>query len=203
MTGPARRQDDLPGDGSSEELTAVAVAVARRRGQLSDPSRVAGIRSSSGGGSYVLMDGRGVPLARLPRDAVKEQLQRRRTRLSRLYLQLRRAAGKRRSTSANWRTELRTWSWEKRALVWALSAHQPVPQPVFGPEELLLLAVLLLLGVLPGLVYLGWLLLLRRRYGRELAALVDEWRSHGRPDPVERGLAYLLSGDPSARRSDS
>jgi hypothetical protein len=149
------------------------------------------------------MDGRSGPLARLPRDAVQEQLQRRRSRLTRLFLKLRRAAGKRRSASANWRTELRGWSWERRALVWALSAHQPVPQPVFGLEQLVLLAVLLLLGVVPGLVYLGWLLLQRHRYDRELAALVNEWRSQGRPDPLERGLAFLLSGEPSDRRPDS
>ena len=203
MTGSTRRPDDLPGDSCSEELTAVAVAVARRRGQLQDASRVEGIRSSSGGASYVLLDGRGVPLARLPSDAVQEQLQRRRARLTRLFQRLRRAADRRGSASANWRTELRSWSWEKRALVWALSAHQPVPQPVFGLEQLLLLAVLLLLGVLPGVVYLGWLLLQRSRYDRELRALVNEWRSRGRPDPVERGLPYLLSGDPSVRRSDS
>lgn len=203
MTGSPRRPADLPGGSSTEELIAAAVAVARRRGQLRDATRVAAIRPSGSGASYVLLDGRGVALARLPRDAVRHQQQRQRARLTRLFLKLRRAAGKQRSASATWRTELRSWSWEKRALVWALSAHQPVPQPVFGPEELLLLAVLLLLGVVPGLVYLGWLLLQRRRYGRELAALVDEWRSHGRPDPVERSLAHLLSGDPSEPRPDS
>ena len=203
MTPPAPGSVDPPGDSSAEELTAVAVAVARRRGQLQDASRVAGIRQSTSGSSYVLLDGRGVPLARLPRDAVQKQLSRRRGRLTRLFQRLRKAAAGRRSASANWRTELRSWSWEKRALVWALSAHQPVPQPVFGLEQLLLLAVLLLLGVLPGVVYLGWLLLQRRRYERELRALVDEWRSHGRPDPVERGLAYLLRSDPSTWRPGS
>jgi UPF0716 family protein affecting phage T7 exclusion len=63
-----------------------------------------------------------------------------------------------------------------------------VPEPVITGRRLAIAgALLLLLGLVPGLLYLGLLLLQRFRRQRALLDLVRAWTFRGRPDPLERG----------------
>jgi hypothetical protein len=170
-------------DAAEAELQAAALDLALHQGSLRSPEAVAGFRASSGGLSWVLLDGQGNPLARLPRSAVVRQAERRRQRLDQLL-----SNARRRGVSAtHWRTALRLRSWEERAQAWGLSAHQPVPEPVFTGRRLAIAGALLLLGLVPGLLYLGSLLLQRFRRQRALRDLVRAWTFRGRPDPLEKG----------------
>ncbi len=163
-----------------EELLAAAVDVALRRGRFSDPSRVSGAHSSTTDWTFKLRDSEGQPLARVPLAAARRQLQKRRQRLQRLL----RPRGRQQRLSGAWRASLRLRPWEDRALAWALSSHRPAPEPAFGRRQLLLTALLLALGVLPGLLYLALLLPQRQRHARQMEALVRVWKSLGKPDPA-------------------
>lgn len=184
--------------GGEDELRAAAIDLALRRGSLRTPDAVAGFRASGGGVSCVLMDGLGKPLARLPRSAVARQVERRRQRLD----QLLRRSRRQRFPDTHWRTALRLRSWEVRAQAWGLSTHRPVPEPVFSGRQLAITALLLLLGILPGLLYLASLLLQRFRRQRAMDDLLRTWTSRGRPDPVEGGSASLPQGAEPFRSSN-
>jgi hypothetical protein len=182
--GPDERRD--------AERMAAAAGLARRHGRLSDTGLVDAVRLSRGNATCVLLDQRGQPLARLPMAAVEAQMRRRRRRLQRLIASPRRHTG----SGAGWRDQLRLRPARERALAWALSTHRIVPQPVFDSEALLLLAVLLLLGILPGLIYLFFLLRQHRRADLEMRDLVNRWKIQARPDPSLEGVEFLLASGP-------
>jgi hypothetical protein len=77
-----------------------------------------------------------------------------------------------------------------------------VPDPVFTGRRLAIAGVLLLLGLVPGLLYLGSLLLQRFRRQRALRDLVRAWTFRGRPDPLERGWISLPPSAESSRAAN-
>lgn len=167
---------------SDDELRAAAIDLAVRRGGLQAPPASCGFRASSSGLSYVLVDTQGNPLARLPKAAVVSQVEKRRARLDHLIHRV----SHQRIPTTHGRSAMRLRSWEERGLAWALSTHRPVPEPVFGSLQLVITALLLLLGIVPGLIYLAVLLQQRFRWQRAMENLLLQWTSLGRPDPVER-----------------
>jgi hypothetical protein len=139
-------------------------------------------------GSYVLMSADGALIERLPL-AVVSKLARTRERrfevladvevLKRLPLQAR-------------REHFGVLSRRRRALAWAIAVGEPIPRGRMGPGAWGLTVVLLLLGLVPGLVYLAWALPRDGRYRRALAALERRWVAAGKPEPPDPAFQFLL-----------
>ncbi|SBO43209.1 hypothetical protein [Cyanobium sp. NIES-981] len=182
---PARRTERrrIDREQGRQLLFAAAQDIARQQGLLDEGTTASLEQSVLSRTSFALKTEEGTLIARLPLPEVRRML-RFRHRQARL-------AVSRFDSSANLglaapmdpRQRLRLRSDEDRALVWAISQGRRFP--CIGPwwRHLLIAAALLLLGVLPGVVYLVWLASRYRKHRQALNELVIRWRSLGKQDP--------------------
>ncbi len=173
---------------SHSVLFPAAVDLALRSGSLSKIADAKAERSHHSSSSYALIAADGRLIERIPlrqvqhwarhRERVLARLEGRRT-LARLPLEQR-------------RRRFRARTDPQRALAWAISNGQPIPSGSFGGRELLAAGALLLLGLLPGIVFLIWAVPRGRRYHQAMVKLVRQWRAVGMPDPVDAAFQRLV-----------
>jgi hypothetical protein len=165
-----------------ELLFAAAQDLARQRGQLEEGMTASYARSVLSRTSYAIKTANGALVARLPLPDVREML-RFRQRVARRVLDFSFQRDGVLPNAIDLRRQVRLSSEEDRALVWAISQGRRYPYLGSWKRHALLSTVLLLLGVVPGVLYL---LRLRRQYSTyrsNLLNLVARWRSHGKQDP--------------------
>lgn len=176
---------------SPEALFAAAQDLARRRGVLG--RRMASLmHSRTSRAGYVLKDGRGSIIARLSMQEVRAIAQRRQRLLnsSPARSELAQIGSIRRIDQ---KMALRSQPDRVRAMAWAISTGRRVPSGAFRRRDLLIGGPLLLLGLVPGIVYLVRARWRHLRYQVDRDALVQRWRALHKPDPSEEWFASFKS----------
>lgn len=174
---------------SPQALFAAAQDVARRQGLLGtrlaamDQCRLTQV-------SYVLNDAEGEFIARVPIKQVRAAAQARQRLLNSLH-QLKSPGAKTGKWWVQHKLLFRMEPPETRALAWALSDGRRVPQGAFRPRDWLIGLGLLVLGILPGVIYLIWAGLRHRQYLADVQALVVRWHGQHRPDPSDAWFESL------------
>ncbi len=169
-------------------LFSVAVGLALSSGKLRKSSQASAASSHKAQASYALMGLDGSLIARFPLEQVLHSASQRERMLNRLE-------GRRQLEGLpieQRRARYRARPERERALAWAISRGQPVPPGHFGVRELLIAGGLLLLGLLPGIVFLIWALPRGRRYQQAIAVLLRQWRAAGTPDPIDEAFLRLV-----------
>ena len=71
---------------------------------------------------------------------------------------------------------LRNLPEEIRAITWAISSGRRFPAKGYHRRDIWIGLLLLIPGIIPGVLYLGWIAQKRRRYEKSLKELVTRWR---------------------------
>ena len=172
-----------------EDLFAAAQDFARSRGLLHE-RRASPEQSRFSRVSYVLNDSNGAVIARIPIAEVRALARARHALLMRLP-GIKDVAEISRKRHTDRLRSFRQQPDHVRALAWALSEGRRVPTGAFSRRDLLLGLLLLLLGVIPGVIYLFWAWARHRQYLRDLESLMVRWRGQKRPDPSEEWFESL------------
>lgn len=173
---------------SAQILFAATLDLAVREAGAEVVQRASAEKSHRSGCSYALMSAEGALIRRLRLSLVERVARQRQRLLDKLSHQ----TALQRMPRDLRRKRFLALPACRRALAWALSDGQPLPQGRFGTPHLAI-AVLLCLGfLLPGLVYLAWAVPRGRRYARELQALERRWMEAGQPDPVDPQFQALI-----------
>jgi hypothetical protein len=174
---------------SPQALFAAAQDVARRQGLLGtrlaamDQCRITKV-------SYVLNDANGEFIARVPIKQVRAAAQARYRLLNSLH-QLKSPGAKTGKWWVQHKMLFRMEPPEVRALAWALSDGRRIPQGAFRPRDWWIGVGLLLLGAIPGVIYLVWAWLRHRQYLADVQGLVVRWHGQHRPDPSDAWFESL------------
>ena len=80
---------------------------------------------------------------------------------------------------------------EIRALGWAISNGRRFPVKGYQKRDIWIGLLLLTPGIIPGVLYLGWIARKRRRYEKNLKELVTRWRTNGRQNPAANLFAHF------------
>ena len=80
---------------------------------------------------------------------------------------------------------------ETRALAWAISYGKRFPMKGYERRDIWIGIGLLFLGIIPGVLYLGWIARKRQRYQENLKGLIQRWRATGRQDPAPNLFAHF------------
>lgn len=174
---------------SPQALFAAAQDVARQLGQLNDhlaSQEHCRITSQS----FVLNDSQGTFITRVPMAKVRQMAQSRHKLLMRIQGS-REVAQISRVRQIDRRTTFRKQPDHIRALAWALSDGRRIPQGAFRPRDWWIGVGLLLVGVIPGVIYLMWARLRHRQYLADVQALVVRWHGQHRPDPSDAWFESL------------
>ena len=174
---------------SPQALFAAAQDVARRQGLLG--TRLAAMdQCRVTGQSYVLNDRDGALITRVPIGKVR-QAAHARHRLLMSIQGSREVAQISRVRQIDRRATFRKQPDKIRALAWALSDGRRIPQGAFQPRDWLIGLALMVLGILPGVIYLIWAGLRHRQYLADVQALVVRWHGQHRPDPSDAWFESL------------
>lgn len=174
---------------TNDQLFAAAVGLALRSGTLKRDGQASAPHSRPAQASYALFAEDGRLIERFPLQRVEAWARERERVLSRL--EGRRSLA--RLPMEQRRRRFRARPDPQRALAWAISNGQPIPPGRFGGREMLAAGALLLLGLLPGIVFLIWAVPRGRRYRQAMVKLVRQWRAAGTPDPVDAAFQRLVS----------
>lgn len=164
-------------------LFGAAQDLARQQGKLTSGMKASLENSSLERGLFKLRGPRNQLIAVIPVQEVRSMLTYRR-QLARAVMQ---QAGVKLNDANPARVErpkLRIQPAEVRALAWAISDGRRIPYRPRRAWQPLLVAALLACGVIPGVLYLLWLLRRRNQYRQELAGQVQRWRRAGMPEPA-------------------
>jgi len=85
----------------------------------------------------------------------------------------------------------RNLSEEIRALGWAISNGRRFPVKGYHRRDIWIGLLLLIPGIIPGVLYLGWIALKRWRYKKSLKELVIRWETNGRKEPAANLFAHF------------
>jgi hypothetical protein len=85
----------------------------------------------------------------------------------------------------------RNLSEEVRALGWAISNGRRFPTKGYQRRDIWIGLLLLIPGIIPGVLYLGWIALKRWRYEKSLKELVIRWHTNGRQEPAANLFAHF------------
>ena len=85
----------------------------------------------------------------------------------------------------------RNLSEEIRALGWAISNGRRFPVKGYHRRDIWIGLLLLIPGIIPGVLYLGWIALKHRRYKKSLKELVIRWQTNGRKEPAANLFAHF------------
>ena len=80
---------------------------------------------------------------------------------------------------------------EVRALGWAISDGRRFPVKGYQKRDIWIGLLLLIPGIIPGVIYLGWIAQKHRRYKKRLKELVARWVTNGRPNPALNLFAHF------------
>ncbi|CAK6692298.1 hypothetical protein BBFGKLBO_01207 [Synechococcus sp. CBW1107] len=172
-----------------EPLQAAALGLALRSGMIQSIAEVSAHLSHASSSSYALMAADGRLLVRFPLARVKQWAKRRERVLARLERRQRLA----RLPVDNRRADFRSQPDRTRALAWSISTGQPIPPGRFGPTQALVALLLLLLGLVPGVIYLAWAWPRQAAYQQALRQVERRWLAAGMPDPQDSAFQRLVS----------
>ena len=85
----------------------------------------------------------------------------------------------------------RNLSEEIRALGWAISNGRRFPVKGYHRRDIWIGLLLLIPGIIPGVLYLGWIALKRWQYKKSLKELVIRWQTNGRKEPAANLFAHF------------
>jgi hypothetical protein len=174
---------------ATEPLHAAALGLALHSGLIRSVAEVSAHLSHASSSSYALIAEDGRLLVRFPLARVKQWAKRRERVLARLERRQRLA----RRPVYNRRADFRSQPDRVRALAWSISTGQPIPPGRFGPTQVLLALLLLLLGLVPGVIYLVWAWPRHLAYQQSLRKVERLWLAAGTPDPVDSAFQRLVS----------
>ena len=171
-------------------LFAAAQDVAREEGKLADGMYGSLEQSRISSSSFTLMSASGKMIARVSLAKVREVIRMRRqiardiTRKAKLEI----------TPYANDQSNKRNFRnlpEEIRALAWAISSGRRFPAKGYHRRDIWIGLLLLIPGIIPGVLYLGWIAQKQRRYKKRLKELVARWQTNGRPNPAENLFAHF------------
>lgn len=175
-------------------LFAAAQDVAREEGKLADGIFASLEKSRISPTSFSLMSSEGQMIARVSlakaRNVIglRRQITREITRKGKLEITPY-------ANDLSNKRNFRTLPDETRALAWAISNGRRFPVKGYARRDLWIGLGLLLLGIIPGVLYLAWIGKKRVRYEKELKSLVTRWHTNGRQDPAPNMFAHFHLDD--------
>ena len=171
-------------------LFAAAQDVAREEGKLADGIYGSLEQSRISSSSFTLMSASGQMIARVSLAKAREvigmrrQIARDMTRKAKLEI----------TPFANDQSNKRNYRnlpEEIRALAWAISSGRRLPAKGYHRRDIWIGLLLLIPGIIPGVLYLGWIAQKRRRYEKSLKDLIARWRTYGRQNPAPHLFAHF------------
>jgi hypothetical protein len=171
-------------------LFAAAQDVAREEGKLADGMYGSLEHSRISSTSFTLMSASGQLIARVSLAKAREVIGIRRQ----IARDMTRKAGLEITPYANDQSNkrnLRNLPEEIRAITWAISSGRRFPAKGYQERDIWIGLLLLIPGIIPGVLYLGWIARKRRRYEKSLKELVTRWHTYGRQEPAENLFAHF------------
>jgi len=171
-------------------LFAAAQDVAREEGKLADGMYGSLEQSRISSTSFTLMGADGQTIARVPLAKAREVIGVRRQ----IARDMTRQAGLEITPYANDqsnKSNFRNLPEEIRALAWAISNGRRFPVKGYQRRDIWIGLLLLIPGIIPGVLYLGWIAQKRRRYEKSLKELVKRWHTYGRQNPAPNLFAHF------------
>ena len=171
-------------------LFAAAQDVAREEGKLADGMYGSLEQSRISSTSFTLMTAKGQMIARVSLAKAREVIGMRRQ----IARNMTREAGLEITPYANDfanKSNFRNLPEEIRALGWAISNGRRFPTKGYNRRDIWIGVLLLIPGIIPGGLYLGWIAQKRRRYEKSLKDLVARWRTYGRQNPAPNLFAHF------------
>ena len=171
-------------------LFAAAQDVAREEGKLADGVYGSLEQSRISATSFTLVSASGQLIARVSLAKTREVMGMRRQ----IARDMTRKAGLEITPYANDQSNKRnffTLPDEVRALAWAISNGRRFPVKGYQRRDIWIGLLLLIPGIIPGVLYLGWIALKRWRYEKNLKELVARWVTKGRPNPAQNLFAHF------------
>ena len=171
-------------------LFAAAQDVAREEGKLADGVYGSLEQSHISSTSFTLKSASGQMIARVSLAKAREVIGIRRQ----IARDITRKAGLEITPYANDQSNkrnLRNLPEEIRAITWAISSGRRFPAKGYQRRDIWIGLLLLIPGIIPGVLYLGWIAQKRRRYEKRLKELVTRWRTNGRHEPAANLFAHF------------
>jgi hypothetical protein len=171
-------------------LFAAAQDVARADGKLAEGMYGSLEQSRISATSFTLVSASGQIIARVSLAKAREVIGMRRQ----IARDMTRKAGLEITPYANDlanKSNFRNLPEEIRALAWAISTGRRFPAKGYQRRDIWIGLLLLIPGVIPGVLYLGWIAQKRRRYEKRLKELVTRWRTYGRQNPAPNLFAHF------------
>jgi len=171
-------------------LFAAAQDVAREEGKLADGVYGSLEQSHISSTSFTLKSASGQMIARVSLAKAREVIGIRRQ----IARDITRKAGLEITPYANDQSNkrnLRNLPEEIRAITWAISSGRRFPAKGYQRRDIWIGLLLLIPGIIPGVLYLGWIAQKRRRYEQRLKELVTRWRTNGRQEPAANLFAHF------------
>lgn len=171
-------------------LFAAAQDVARADGKLAEGIYGSLEKSHISSTSFTLKSSTGQMIARVSLAKAREVIRMRRH----IARDMTRKAGLEITPYANDQSNkrhFRNLPEEIRALGWAISNGRRFPVKGYQKRDVWIGLLLLIPGIIPGVLYLGWIARKRRRYEKSLKELVTRWHTYGRQEPAENLFAHF------------
>jgi hypothetical protein len=171
-------------------LFAAAQDVAREEGKLADGMHGSLEQSHISSTSFTLKSASGQMIARVSLAKAREVIGIRRQ----IARDMTRKAGLEITPYANDQSNkrnLRNLPEEIRALAWSISSGRRFPAKGYQRRDIWIGLLLLIPGIVPGVLYLGWIAQKRRRYEKSLKELVTRWHTNGRQEPAANLIAHF------------
>jgi len=171
-------------------LFAAAQDVAREEGKLADGVYGSLEQSHISSTSFTLKSASGQMIARVSLAKAREVIGIRRQ----IARDMTRKAGLEITPYANDQSNKRNFRnlpEEIRALGWAISNGRRFPVKGYQKRDIWIGLLLLIPGIIPGVLYLGWIARKRRRYEKSLKELVTRWHTYGRQEPAANLFAHF------------
>ena len=171
-------------------LFAAAQDVARADGKLAEGMYGSLEKSRISATSFTLMTASGQIIARVSLAKAREVIRMRRH----IARDMTRKAGLEITPYANDlanKSNFRNLPEEIRALGWAISNGRRLPTKGYHRRDIWIGLLLLTPGIIPGVLYLGWIAQKHRRYEKNLKELVTRWRTNGRQNPAANLFAHF------------
>jgi len=171
-------------------LFAAAQDVAREEGKLADGIYGSLEQSRISSTSFTLRSASGQLIARVSLAKAREVIGIRRQ----IARDMTRKAGLEITPYVNDQSNKRNFrnlSEEIRALGWAISNGRRFPTKGYHRRDIWIGLLLLIPGIIPGVLYLGWIAQKQRRYKKRLKELVTRWQTNGRQEPATNLFAHF------------
>ena len=171
-------------------LFAAAQDVARADGKLADGMHGSLEQSRISATSFTLTSASGQLIARVPLAKAREVIGMRRQIARDMTRKAKLEITPYANDLAN-KSNFRNLPEAIRALGWAISNGRRFPTKGYHRHDIWIGLLLLIAGIIPGVLYLGWVAQKHRRYEKSLKELVTRWRTNGRQNPAPNLFAHF------------